>query len=82
MTPWGEMLRTAARRGVGPEGFWRLSLREWRMLMERPGGGAPMGRTDFERMTEAWPDDGGCGPGPSTASRSPSPFARANGEET
>ncbi|MBU1540217.1 MAG: phage tail assembly chaperone [Alphaproteobacteria bacterium] len=50
------MLRTAARLGVGPEGFWRLSLREWRMLTERPGGGALMGRQDFERMAGAWPD--------------------------
>ncbi len=58
MSPWGEMLRTATRLGVGPEGFWRLSLREWRMLTERPeGGGAPMGRGRFERMAEAWPDD-------------------------
>lgn len=54
---WGEMLRTAARLGVGPEGFWRLSLREWRMLTQRPEGLAPMGRLDFERMAEAWPDD-------------------------
>ena len=51
------MLRTAARLGVGPEGFWRLSLREWRMLTQRPEGLAPMGRLDFERMAEAWPDD-------------------------
>ena len=53
---WGEMLRTAARLGVEPEGFWRLSLREWRMLTARPGGGAPMGREDLMRMAEAWPD--------------------------
>ena len=57
MTPWGEMMRTAARLGVPPEGFWRLSLREWRMLTERQGGGAPMGREDLMRMTEAWPDE-------------------------
>ena len=57
MTPWGEMLRAAARLGVVPEGFWRLSLREWRMLTERPGGVVPIGRLDFERMAEAWPDD-------------------------
>ena len=57
MTPWGEMLRTAASLGVGPEAFWRLSLREWRMLTERPGTAAPLGRSDFERMAEAWPDD-------------------------
>ena len=54
---WGEMLRAAVRLGIGPEGFWRLSLREWRMLTERPGGAEPLGRLDFERMAEAWPDD-------------------------
>ena len=51
------MLRAAARMGVGPETFWRLSLREWRMRTERPGDGLPIGRLDFERMAEAWPDD-------------------------
>ncbi len=54
---WGEMLWTATRLGVGPEAFWRLSLREWRMLTERPGGVVPIGRLDFERMAEAWPDE-------------------------
>ena len=57
MTPWSEMLRTAARLGVEPEGFWRLSLCEWRMLTERTGGIAPMGRDDLMRMAEAWPDE-------------------------
>lgn len=57
MTPWGEMLRAAARLGVGPEGFWRLSLREWRMLTARPDRGAPMGRAELMRMAERWPDD-------------------------
>ena len=56
-TPWGEMMRTAARLGVGPEGFWRLSLREWRMLTEPRVGSAAMGRADLKRMTEAWPDE-------------------------
>ena len=50
------MLRAAAMLGVGPEGFWRLSLREWRMLTERPGGAKPMGRGELERMVERWPD--------------------------
>ena len=57
MTPWGEMLRAAARLGVGPVGFWRLSLREWRMLTEPPAGVPSMGRVDLMRMVEAWPDD-------------------------
>ena len=57
MTQWGGMLRTAARLGVGPEAFWRLSLREWRMLTEQPDSAAPLGRSDFEQMAEAWPDE-------------------------
>jgi uncharacterized phage protein (TIGR02216 family) len=57
MTPWGEMLRSAARLGVEPESFWRLSLREWRMLTARPGEPAPMRREDLWRLAEAWPDD-------------------------
>jgi uncharacterized phage protein (TIGR02216 family) len=57
MSPWGEMLRTAARLGVGPEGFWRLSLREWRMLTDPPTAARPLGRRKLERMLEAWPDD-------------------------
>ena len=56
-TPWPEMMRMAAGFGVGPEGFWRLSLREWRMLMERPDVVGPMGRGVLEQMTERWPDE-------------------------
>ena len=58
MMPWGEMLRLAAGLGVGPEAFWRLSLKEWRLLTERPAGVALLGRNEFEQMAEAWPDDG------------------------
>lgn len=56
-TPWGAMMLAACRAGVPPEAFWRLSLREWRMLMEASPANAPMGRGEFERMAEAWPDD-------------------------
>jgi len=56
MTPWAEMLRLAARAGVTPADFWRLSLKEWRMLTERLAGPVPMGRDGFERMMAAWPD--------------------------
>lgn len=58
MTPWGEMLRLAARMGVAPEAFWRLSLREWRMLTEAPRGTAPLGREGLRRLMEDWPDGG------------------------
>ncbi|HYC96507.1 phage tail assembly chaperone [Brevundimonas sp.] len=51
------MLRAAAGLGVDPEAFWRLSLKEWRMLMEAPETNPPMRRSEFERMAETWPDD-------------------------
>ncbi len=51
------MLRAAARAGVGPADFWRLSLKEWRLLTEAAGDGQPLGRREFDRMAEAWPDD-------------------------
>ena len=56
MTPWGEMLRLAAAMGVAPEAFWRLSLKEWRMLTA-PTGPGPIGRRDLDEMMRAWPDD-------------------------
>lgn len=51
------MLRDAARAGVTPAAFWRLSLKEWRLLTEAPGPGLPLARREFEQMAEAWPDD-------------------------
>ena len=56
LTPWGEMLRTAAMLGVGPEAFWRLSLKEWWMLTQRPDGVVPLGRGSLEAMSRWWPD--------------------------
>lgn len=56
-TPWGAMLADAVRLGIPPEAFWRLSVREWRMLTERPGSAA-MGRDALERLAGEWPDDG------------------------
>lgn len=58
MTPWGEMLRLAATMGVAPEAFWRLSLREWRMLTQAPRGTARLGREELARLMEVWPDGG------------------------
>ncbi|MGA0546050.1 phage tail assembly chaperone [Brevundimonas sp. VNH65] len=52
------MLRTALAMGLAPDAFWRLSLREWRMLTGAPAGSTPLSRTEFERMREVWPDDG------------------------
>lgn len=56
MTPWSEMIQAAARMGVGPEGFWRLSLKEWRMLTAAGPQAAPMGRAALEQLAARWPD--------------------------
>ena len=56
-TPWAEMLRTAALLGLDPAAFWRLSLREWRLLTDRPAATQPLQRSEFDRMAETWPDD-------------------------
>ena len=56
-TDWPAMMRTAAMSGVGPEGFWRLSLKEWRMLTTRADGARPLGRGEMGAMMERWPDE-------------------------
>ena len=53
---WDVMLRAALALGIAPEGFWRLSVREWRMLTVADAGAGPMGRGEMETMMEAWPD--------------------------
>ena len=56
MRVWAEMLQAAVRMGVAPEAFWRLSLREWRMLTTVVGPAVPLGRAAFEQMAGQWPD--------------------------
>jgi uncharacterized phage protein (TIGR02216 family) len=55
--PWGEMLRVAVGLGLSVEGFWRLSLREWRMLVAVPEGVMPLGRGELAALMEVWPDE-------------------------
>ena len=53
---WAAMLRLAVERfGVTPEAFWRLSLKEWRMLTAASEPAA-MGRDELERLAARWPD--------------------------
>ncbi|MBA4227722.1 MAG: phage tail assembly chaperone [Hyphomonas sp.] len=49
------MLRAALALGIGPEAFWRLSLREWRWLAR--GGEAPS-RGELMAMMADHPDTG------------------------
>ena len=55
MLPWRDMLRAALAAGIGPEAFWRLSLREWRWLAGGGGGGA-MDRGRLAALMGAYPD--------------------------
>ena len=50
------MLRVAVELGVPPEAFWRLSLKEWRMLTERAGV-PTLGRGGLETLMARWPDE-------------------------
>jgi uncharacterized phage protein (TIGR02216 family) len=51
------MMQAAARIGVPPEAFWRLSLAEWRMLTAALASAAPMSRARFEKLAETWADE-------------------------
>jgi uncharacterized phage protein (TIGR02216 family) len=51
------MMRAAVAMGVSPDGFWRLSLREWRWLTAVEAGPAPMGRAGLDEMMRRWPDE-------------------------
>jgi uncharacterized phage protein (TIGR02216 family) len=70
---WSERLRLAAARyGVTPEAFWRLSLLEWRALT-LDAGGEPLARDALEALMTAHPD---------ARERSDSAPSPAEGEET
>ena len=61
---WAGRLRLAAERfGIGPEGFWRLSLAEWRALAEEDRPGA-LGRARLSALMAEHPDgeEGGSKP--------------------
>lgn len=57
---WAPMLRAALAMGIGPEAFWRLSLREWRMLTDVARGAGhglgAMGRGRLDELMGRWPD--------------------------
>lgn len=55
---WPALLRRAVQMGIGPESFWRLSLKEWRDLT---GAGAPavIARDRLEDLIRRWPDEDG-----------------------
>lgn len=55
MTPWAGLLRLAALHfGLAPNAFWRLSLVEWRALVDEPAD--TLNRAALEALARAWPD--------------------------
>lgn len=54
---WAVRLRAAARMGIAPEAFWRLSLAEWRALTAGDGGAA-LGRRELDALMRDHPDGG------------------------
>lgn len=70
MSGWAAALRLAVLGfGIGPEAFWRLSVREWRALSREHA--AALGRAELMRLMAEHPDD---------AAKSPRP-ARSGDEE-
>lgn len=59
MTPvWAGRLRAAARLGIAPEAFWRLSVAEWRALTEAAQP-ERLGRSALAALMHAYPDEAG-----------------------
>lgn len=58
MDEWAAMLRQGLALGIVPEVFWRLSVREWRMLTVSAGEAQCLSRTALDEMMERWPDAG------------------------
>lgn len=55
---WASRLRLAVRLGLTPSAFWALSIAEWRALTRMPGQAPPLSRTEFDRLSRDWPDEG------------------------
>lgn len=53
--PWRLWLHIALRLGVPPMDFWRLSVIEWRAILNAADHAA-LSRTDLARLMGAFPD--------------------------
>ncbi|HWA00162.1 MAG TPA: phage tail assembly chaperone [Caulobacterales bacterium] len=52
---WRPWLQAASRLRIAPAAFWRLSVREWRMLTM--AATARLDRAAFEALAAQFPDD-------------------------
>ena len=59
MNDWPDALRLAVRLNIAPEAFWRLSLREWRMLTAAPAAPAApvLTRPILDALIARFPDE-------------------------
>lgn len=53
--PWLSWLHIALRLGVPPHRFWRLSVVEWRAILNAADGAA-LSHADLARLMGAFPD--------------------------
>lgn len=53
--PWGRLLQAGLRLGLTPEAFWKLSLREWRLITAKKSDSG-FGKKDLSRLIAAFPD--------------------------
>lgn len=49
---WPVWLKAAVRMGLQPSEFWRLSLREWRMLLRQQGEGSAMDKARLNALKQ------------------------------
>jgi uncharacterized phage protein (TIGR02216 family) len=47
--PWAALLAAALRLGLSPDAFWRMSLREWR-LVHAASAAPAMSRSELEKL--------------------------------
>ena len=53
--PWARLLQAALRLGLAPDAFWKLSLREWRLITATKSEGG-FGKKALSRLLAAFPD--------------------------
>lgn len=57
LLPWERLLGAAARMGIAPEAFWRMSLKEWRMIVGQQE--KSLGRGELDALARLYPDEDG-----------------------
>jgi hypothetical protein len=56
--PWPQLLAAAARMGMPPDAFWRMSLKEWRLLHAAQHDRA-MAHEQLQALAVLYPDNQG-----------------------